>query len=71
MEIIVEIHKGENGRPAGTVRSPDGRKGRSFSGNLEFLAMVEDLYLAESTTSPSVVDDRTGLTDDNTGRKPQ
>ncbi len=70
MEIIVEIHKGEDGRPAGTVRSPDERQGRSFSGNLEFLAVVEDLYLAEST-SPSVADDETGLTDDNTGRRPQ
>ena len=45
MEIIVEIHRGEDGRPAGTVRAADAAQGRSFSGNLEFLALVEDLYL--------------------------
>jgi hypothetical protein len=59
------------GRPSsrnGTIARREER--RSFSGNLEFLAVVEDLELAEST-SPSVADDETGLTDDNTGRKPQ
>jgi hypothetical protein len=53
MEIIVEIHKGEDGRPTGTVRSAAAAEGRPFSGNLEFLALVENLYLAEPTPAPS------------------
>jgi hypothetical protein len=48
MEIIVEIQKGNDGRPVGTVRPADEADGRPFSGNLEFLAVVEDLYLAEA-----------------------
>jgi hypothetical protein len=53
MEIIVEIHRGEDGRPTGTVRSASEAEGRPFSGNLEFLALVEDLYLAEPTPARS------------------
>jgi hypothetical protein len=71
MEIIVEIHKGEDGRPTGTVRSAHEAKGRSFSGNLAFLALVESLYLAESSTTPSVVRDETGLTEEDTKRREQ
>jgi hypothetical protein len=56
MEIIVEIHKGEDGRPTGTVRSAAQAEVRSFSGNLEFLALVENLYLAETTPVPSIPD---------------
>jgi hypothetical protein len=53
MEIIVEIHQGEDGRPVGTVRSTSQAEGRPFSGNLEFLALVENLYLAEpAPTAP-------------------
>ena len=48
MEIIVEIYKGKDGRPVGRVRGADKAQGRAFSGNLEFLALVEDLYLAET-----------------------
>ena len=48
MEIIVEIQKGNDGRPVGTVRSAGQVDGRPFSGNLEFLAVVEALYLAEA-----------------------
>jgi hypothetical protein len=48
MEIIVDIRQGETGRPTGTVR-PAGQAGeRSFSGNLEFLALIESLYLSDS-----------------------
>ena len=54
MEIIVEIHQGKDGRPVGTVRPVGEARGRPFSGNLEFLALVEDLYLAESSAIPSV-----------------
>jgi hypothetical protein len=71
MEIIVEIHKGEDGRPAGTVRAATAAGSRSFSGNLEFLALVEGFYLAESNTTPSVQGDEAGLTDDNTKRRGQ
>jgi hypothetical protein len=71
MEIIVEIHIGEDGRPAGTVRSAHEAEGRSFSGNLAFLALVENLYLAESSATPSVACDEAGLTDDNTKRREQ
>jgi hypothetical protein len=71
MEIIVEIHKGDDGRPAGTVRSVDEAEGRSFSGNLAFLALVENLYLAERSTTPPVPSDEAGLTDDNTKRREQ
>jgi hypothetical protein len=62
MEIIVEIHKGEDGRPAGTVRAANAAEGRSFSGNLAFLALVEDLYLSAISTSPPISSDEAGLT---------
>jgi hypothetical protein len=62
MEIIVEIYKAEDGRPAGFVRSADMAQARPFSGNLEFLALVEDLYLAEHRTTPSDSDDGTAIT---------
>jgi hypothetical protein len=70
MEIIVEIHKGEDGRPTGTVRSATQADGRPFSGNLEFLALVENLYLAERPPAPSAPDDPAGLSD-NTERRAQ
>jgi hypothetical protein len=44
MQIIVDIAEGEGGRPVGTIRAAGQPGVRSFSGNLEFLAMVEDLY---------------------------
>lgn len=47
MRIIVDIYQDEDGRPAGTVRAEDEPQGRSFSGNLEFLALVERLYQAD------------------------
>jgi len=55
MEIIIEIHQGEDGRPVGTVRAAGRSEARSFSGNLEFLALVERLYRADdpSTISPA------------------
>ena len=71
MEIIVEIHKGEDGRPTGTVRSATEADGRPFSGNLEFLALVEDLYLAESTGAPPVSDGDAVSTDHNPERTEQ
>ncbi|HTU39044.1 MAG TPA: hypothetical protein VMF35_13695 [Acidimicrobiales bacterium] len=53
MEIIIEIHQGEDGRPAGTVRASGCSEVRPFSGNLEFLALVERLYQNDpSTASP-------------------
>jgi hypothetical protein len=44
VEIIVEIHQGEDGRPTGTVRAAGSADARRFSGNLEFIALVESLY---------------------------
>jgi hypothetical protein len=44
MRIIVDIYLGEDGRPAGSVRAEDQGDTRSFSGNLEFLALIESLY---------------------------
>jgi hypothetical protein len=63
MEIIVDIYEGDDGRPAGTVRAANRTDARSFSGNLEFLALVESLYRADDRASnPTEVatDDRTG-----------
>jgi hypothetical protein len=65
MEIIVEIHKGQDGRPIGTVRSATEAEGRSFSGNLDFLALVENLYLAETEPARSYPDSKAGQRDDN------
>jgi hypothetical protein len=64
MEIIVEIYKAKDGRSAGTVRAAHEAQGRSFSGNLAFLALVEDLYLGEDNTTPPATGDQAGLTDD-------
>jgi hypothetical protein len=47
MEIIVDIHQDQDGRAAGTVRAQGSSHARSFSGNLEFLALVESLYRAD------------------------
>jgi len=44
MRIIVDIYQDEDGRPTGTVRAESEPEGRSFSGNLEFLALIERLY---------------------------
>jgi hypothetical protein len=51
MEIIVDIHQGEDGRPAGTVRAAGDPDARPFSGNLEFLALVESIYRANDRSS--------------------
>jgi hypothetical protein len=47
MQIIVDIRQGENGRPVGTVRTSDAQAAIPFSGNLEFMALVERLYRNE------------------------
>jgi hypothetical protein len=63
MEIIVNIEQGEDGRPAGTVRSAGGPGARPFCGNLEFLALVESLYRADHPSSnpdDPDTDERTG-----------
>jgi hypothetical protein len=57
MRIVVDIYQDEDGRPAGTVCAEGQPEGRSFSGNLEFLALVESLYGSdEHTSSPNAVD---------------
>jgi hypothetical protein len=51
MEIIVDIHQGEDGRSEGTVQAAGHPEARPFSGNLEFLALVESLYRADDHSS--------------------
>jgi hypothetical protein len=50
MRIVVDIYQGEDGRPAGTVCAEGQPEVRSFSGNLEFLALVESLYRSDEHT---------------------
>lgn len=50
MQIIVEISEGKDGRAAGTVRAEGQSQARPFSGNLEFLALIESLYQASAET---------------------
>jgi hypothetical protein len=64
MEIIVEIHVGKDGRPTGTVRAANTAQGHSFSGNLQLLALVENLYLGQDDTAP-LPSDEAGDADDN------
>jgi hypothetical protein len=47
VRIIVDIHLGTDGRPTGTVRALDQTEELPFSGNLEFLALIEMLYQRE------------------------
>ena len=47
MEIIVDIHLAEDGRPSGTAQAAGSSDARSFSGNPEFMAVMESLYRAE------------------------
>ena len=51
MRIIVDIYQDDDGRSAGTVRAEGQPMGRSFSGNLEFLALVESLYRTDEQAS--------------------
>ena len=44
VQIIVEISEGKDGRAVGTVRAAGESQARTFSGNLEFLALIESLY---------------------------
>jgi hypothetical protein len=44
VQIIVNISQDEDGRAVGTVQAAGHSLSRSFSGNLEFLALIEDLY---------------------------
>jgi hypothetical protein len=51
VQIIVNISQDEDGRAVGTVRAAGRARARSFSGNLEFLALIEDLY--QVSTEPA------------------
>jgi hypothetical protein len=51
VQIIVEIAEGEDGRAVGTVRAAGQSHGRPFSGNLEFLALIENLFLVGTETA--------------------
>ncbi len=48
MRIIVDIHLGTDGRPTGKVRAVDQTQEHRFSGNLDFLALIEKLYQSET-----------------------
>jgi hypothetical protein len=47
MELMVDIHQGDDGRAEGTVRAAGSSEARAFSGNLEFLAVIESLYRSD------------------------
>jgi hypothetical protein len=47
VQIIVDITLDENGRAIGTLRRAGETRSRAFSGNLEFLALIENLYRRE------------------------
>jgi hypothetical protein len=51
VQIIVEISEGEDGRAVGTVRARGESQARPFSGNLEFLALIESLYRIGADTA--------------------
>jgi hypothetical protein len=59
MQIIVEIRRGEDGRLAGSVRSAGQTAGRSFSGTLEFLSIVENLFTTQGNPDSSITDTST------------
>jgi hypothetical protein len=48
VRIIVDIRRGKDGRPTGTVRAADQSEVGSFSGNLEFWTLIEKLYQDDS-----------------------
>ena len=54
MQIIVDIAEGEGGRAVGTIRVAGQPEVRPFSGNLEFLAVVEDLYRVDALRAGGV-----------------
>ena len=64
MEIIVDIHQGDDGRSAGTVRAAGQPDARPFSGNLEFLALVESLYRADDQSPPPQATSKKGTDND-------
>ena len=47
VRVIVDIYLGTDGRPTGTVRAVDQTEEHPFSGNMEFLALIEMLYRPE------------------------
>jgi hypothetical protein len=51
VRIIVEISEGKDGRAAGTLRAAGESQARPFSGNLEFLALIESLYRIGADTA--------------------
>ena len=54
VQIIVEISEGQDGRAIGTVKAAGETQVRPFSGNLEFLALVESLYRISAGTAGKV-----------------
>jgi hypothetical protein len=53
MQIIVDIRQGDDGRPVGTVRSRNTAEAVPFSGNLEFMAIIERFYRREDRSQDS------------------
>jgi hypothetical protein len=48
VQIVIDIHLDQDGRPTGTVRAADKAEVHPFSGNLEFLGLIERLYQSDS-----------------------
>jgi hypothetical protein len=59
VQIIVEISQDQDGRAVGTVRATGEPRALPFSGNLEFLALIESLYRIGAETAGQ----RTGPSD--------
>lgn len=50
VQIVVDISEDGEGRPVGTVGAAGQPKSRSFSGNLELLALIESFYRVGTDT---------------------
>jgi hypothetical protein len=51
VQIVVDISQDEEGRPVGTVGAAGQPPSRSFSGNLELLALIESHYRVSTGTA--------------------
>jgi hypothetical protein len=59
VQIILDVSQDEDGRAVGTVRAKGQTDSRPFSGNLELLALIEDLY----RNNPDTTGEDTGPSD--------
>jgi hypothetical protein len=52
--LSLEVHRTDDGRLEGQVRFADSIAGRSFSGVLELLKVIEELLSSEDPDSPTL-----------------